>query len=204
MPVYRNAQGQEVTADEAYFRGSRRLRDGYTAIMREGEWLGFEAALMDAAPASATIFLTDTDIRPKSIDEALKQKFAEGAKRANQQQGEYLKGLSPEQIEATIAEVARDIVLAGSAEGVAAVLSFDRAAEAVRVVANAEIRLAVSDAEVQLKVAEMRASHTRKHAFMGDRAPVFDVGAATLIAQSQIHTADADVRNSIRDSYYHG
>ena len=204
MPVYRNPQGKEVTADEAYLPGSRRLRDGYTSIMRDGEWLRFDAAFMDSKPGTSSVFLADTDVRPKSIDEALKQKFAEGAKRANKQQGEYLKGLSQEEIEAMIAEVAREIVLAGSAEGVAATLSFDRASAAARVIVDAEVRLAACDAEVQLKVSEMRASHTRKHAFMGDRAPAFDVGAATLKARSQIYTADASVRNAIRDSYYHG
>lgn len=120
MPDYYDANGRKVTEAEACIAGTKRLRDGFKSMMREGEWIGFEASFMDSKPSTASVFLTD----------------------------------------------------------------------------------AKADGEVQRLVDEMRTAHDRNHSFLGDRAPAFDVAAATLIARAQVDNGHAAVRDAVRDASF--
>lgn len=52
--------------------------------------------------------------------------------------------------------------------------------------------------QVSLEVAKMRASHVRKFAFMGDRAPAFDEDKARLVAAGKVQTYNAQVADAAR------
>src|SRR3990167_1918123 len=53
--------------------------------------------------------------------------------------------------------------------------------------------------QINLEVAQMRASHTRKFAFMGDRAPPFNEDSARLIAASKVQNYNAQVADAARE-----
>lgn len=53
--------------------------------------------------------------------------------------------------------------------------------------------------QINLEVAQMRASHTRKFAFMGDRAPPFNEDSARLIAASKVQNYNAQVADGARE-----
>lgn len=116
MPAYFNkATGKQVTIDEATYDGQR-LRDGYSAVIQEGEHVRFSMNMLDGNPSRTSVFLTD--------------------------QG------------------------------------------------NAS--------QINLEVAQMRASHARRFAFMGDRAPAFDEDKARLVATSKANTYNAQVVDAAR------
>lgn len=55
-----------------------------------------------------------------------------------------------------------------------------------------------TDAHINLEVAKMRATHVRKFAFMGDRAPAFDEDKARLVAAGKVQTYNAQVADAAR------
>ncbi len=58
---------------------------------------------------------------------------------------------------------------------------------------------AAADAAVRVEVARTHAEHYKKFAFLGDRAPAFNAGAAEAIARANVVHADATaVRNAAR------
>lgn len=202
MPDYFDATGRKVTQAEACIAGSRRLRDGFKSVLREGEYLGFDMAFMDAKP-SASVFLTDAGKdAPNSIDAALKAHVEQMAKGQNLKPSEYLAGMKPQDVEKMIADIAGKFVREAGGAGIASAFSFDHAAAAIRALVDAEVRLATSDAEVQRKVSEMRAAHDRKHAFLGDRAPPFDADTAATVARAKVDNGQRSVRDAVRDASF--
>jgi hypothetical protein len=116
MPAYFNRQsGKRVTQAEATIDGSK-LRDGFFAVVEDGEVVRMSVGMFDSQPGRSSVFLTD--------------------------QGDA--------------------------------------------------------SQVNLEVAKMRASHVRKFAFMGDRAPAFDEDKARLAAAGKVQTYNAQVADAAR------
>lgn len=53
-------------------------------------------------------------------------------------------------------------------------------------------------ARIEAEVAQMRAAHDRKFAFLGDRAPVFDAANAFLVARCKVTDGGKGLENAMR------
>jgi hypothetical protein len=180
MPSYFDASGRKVDASTATFANGR-CKPGFHAVVDDGEAVHMNIALMDAASPNA-IYLTDAADPPKSIDEALKLEIASAAKAQGQKPSEWLATQTPKDMERLIESVARKFVSAAGAAGVAGVFQMDASQQ---------------EASIALDVAQQRAAHHRKFAWLGAQAPVFDEAIARLVATSKI---TSDSARAVRDA----
>lgn len=208
MPAYFNkATGKRVTVDEATYDGER-TRPGYSAILEDGERVRFSINMLDGAGSGGNpVFLTDVtgDAKKdaKSIDEALRSAIEQSAKASNMKPSEWLASRSPHDMEKMIAGVAQQYVAAAGAAGVASTFNMDAAQNIMRAQIAHDRRMGQIDAETDLRVAEMRAAHNRKFAFMGDSAPPFNEANAAVVARAKIAADSSSVVSAVRDAQYY-
>lgn len=186
MPHYYCPRGQLVSADEA-LTPNKTLKDGYRTTLAPGERATFDLSFLDSAPVGSSVFMTDAKKGPASIDEAFLLAIQEKAKAASMKPSDWMATQRPDDIEKIIATVATEFVARAGATGVASAFTFDAASK------------------VSLEVAMARASHHRKFAFMGDRAPPFNEQSATAQAQTKVNDAAvAESREGIRRAHWIG
>lgn len=169
--------------------GRFQLIDGVLKPRRqieEGDYIGFDMALVDAASGSR-VFLTDAKAEPpKSIDEALKQQFKLLAERDRTTVSEWLAKKPQKDIEEIASQVAAQYISAQAGAGVAAQYAKDSA------------MLTDADrAEINYRVAAAKDKHDLARASR-PHLPVFDEAAAFSDAVS-VKTAET-ARRMVFDS----
>lgn len=158
---------QDFRAIRALDAQKRRRPSG---IAQDGEYISFDLAFADAAPAATARYLTDAE--RASIDATVKAKIEEQAKALGKKASEWLAIATPREIERLIESAAKAHVTALGGEGIA--------------------RGFAMDAIIRRTVDAQHGAHDAKFAFMGDSAPAFDRERAEFLARAKFGVATGD------------
>lgn len=184
--------------------GAYQLCDG-KMMLRPGRSATFDLTLCDAKAQP-----------PKTIDEALKQRFAELAKGQGADVATVLANMSQSQLEDLAADVAKAFINSVAGAAVAAkftdaqrasitasatsIASSLRASALPKAKPEEAMTTTLSDAAIRTDVERQRMHHDLAFAYMGDRAPPFDKDGALSRARQTARGRPAPTTATVSDT----
>lgn len=137
------------------------------------ELINGQVCVRDGRGVGTSRFFMDKSADPKTIDEALRLRFAEMAKVRGTTVAEMLAGLEQRQIEEAATDVAKAFVSAQAGKGIASMFgdSVQRACSAAKAMRGEACASYLTDEERGLARSKAVRDWAMRHAHLGDQAP---------------------------------